>query len=46
MYVVYKMYTPKRLTREQKSLIEKLSKTDISTREIEEFNDFVETNES
>ena len=46
MYVVYKMYTPKRLTREQKSLIEKLSKTDISTRETEDFKDFVETNES
>ena len=37
MYVVYKMYTPKRLTREQKSLIDKLGQTDLSTREIEEF---------
>ena len=30
----------------KKSLIDKLGKTDLSTREIEEFNDFVETNES
>ena len=46
MYVVYKVYTPKKLTREQKSLISKLDKTDLSTNEINNFNDFVEANES
>ena len=45
MYVVYKVYTPKKLSHEQKSLIAKLDKTDLSTVEIDKFNDFVETNE-
>lgn len=45
MYVIFKVYTPKRLTREQKSLIEKLAKTPLNTEEIEDFNDFVEENE-
>lgn len=44
MYVIYKVYTPKKLTREQKDLISKLNKTDLNTREIEDFNDFVEAN--
>ncbi len=44
MYVIFKVYTPKRLTREQKSLIEELSKTSLDTIETEEFNDFVEDN--
>ncbi len=46
MYVVYKVYTPKKLSREQKNLISKLDKTDLNTREINDFNDFVEANES
>ena len=45
MYVIYKVYTPKKLSREQKDLISKLSQTDLDTREIEEFNDFVEAND-
>ncbi len=44
MYVIFKVYTPKKLTREQKSLIEKLAKTSLDTKEIDEFNDFVEDN--
>lgn len=44
MYVVFKVYTPKRLSREQKSLIEKLSKTSLETPETEEFRDFVDEN--
>ncbi|MBQ6477052.1 MAG: molecular chaperone DnaJ [Bacilli bacterium] len=44
MYVVYKVYTPKKLTREQKKLISMLEETDMDTREIEDFNDFVEDN--
>ena len=45
MYVIFKVYTPKRLTREQKSLIEKLDNTSLNTEEIDDFNDFVEENE-
>ena len=45
MYVIFKVYTPKRLTREQKSLIEKLANTPLNTEEIDDFNDFVEENE-
>ena len=44
MYVVYKVYTPKKLTREQKKLISMLEETDMDTRETEDFNDFVEDN--
>ena len=44
MFVIYKVYTPKRLTREQKDLISKLDKTDLNTREIEDYNNFVEAN--
>ena len=45
MYVIFKMYTPKKLTREQKDLITKLSYTDLDTSEIKEFNKFVDSNE-
>ena len=45
MYVIFKVYTPKRLTREQKSLIEKLSKTSLNTSEIEDFEEFVDKND-
>lgn len=45
MYVVFKIYTPKKLSREQKILIEKLSKTDLDTSEIKEFKRFTEKND-
>lgn len=41
MYVIFKVYTPNKLSREQKSLIEKLSKTDLDTEEILDFEKFV-----
>lgn len=44
MYVVFKVYTPKKLSREQKQLIDKLSKTDLETREIEDFIRFTKNN--
>lgn len=37
MYVVYKIVTPKKLTKEQKNLIEKLANTDMETKEVDEF---------
>ena len=40
MYVIFKVYTPKKLSREQKQLIEKLSNTDLETKETEEFYKF------
>ncbi len=45
MYVIFKMYTPKKLSREQKELITKLSYTDLDTSEIKEFNKFVDSND-
>lgn len=45
MYVVFKVYTPKRLSREQKNLIEQLSKTDLKTEEINVFDKFVAKND-
>lgn len=44
MYIVFKVYTPKKLSREQKQLIEKLSKTDLDTDEIKKFNRFTKEN--
>ena len=44
MYVVFKVYTPKKLSREQKSLIEKLNKTDLSSDEIKKFDKFTKKN--
>ena len=44
MYVLFKVYTPNKLSREQKSLIEKLSKTDLDTIEIKEFDKFTKKN--
>lgn len=40
-YVVIKVLTPKKLTREQKKLIEKLKETDLSDKEIDKYNKFV-----
>lgn len=45
MYVVFKVYTPKKLSREQKNLIEKLNDTNLETPEIKEFNRFVKNND-
>ncbi len=44
MYVIFKVYTPKKLSREQKNLIEKLSATSLETDEIKEFDKFVRKN--
>ncbi len=41
MYVIMKVITPKRLSREQKNLIEKLSQTDLENNEIVDFQKFV-----
>ena len=41
MYIVFKVITPSRLTREQKELFNKLSNTDLETSEITKFNRFV-----
>lgn len=45
MYVIFKVYTPKKLSREQKNLIDKLASTNLQTQEIEEFDKFVSNNE-
>ena len=44
MYVIFKVYTPKKLSREQKQLIDKLSETDLETKEIEDFIKFTKNN--
>lgn len=40
-YVIIKVVTPKKLTREQKKLIEKLNETDLTDKEIEKYNKFL-----
>ena len=45
MYVIYKVYTPKKLSREQKKLISQLADTDMSTKEIDYFKRFVKDND-
>lgn len=45
MYVIFKVYTPKHLSREQKKLIEQLDDTDLDTDEIKKFNKFTKENE-
>ena len=45
MYVIFKVYTPKKLSREQKQLIERLSETSLETDEIRKFNKFTENND-
>ena len=42
MYIVYKVAIPKKLSKDQKKLIEKLKETDLETKETKEFRDFVE----
>ena len=44
MYLIYKVYTPKRLSREQKELLEKLNQTELDTDEIKKFNKFTKSN--
>lgn len=44
MYVIFRVHTPKKLSREQKALIDKLSKTDLATTEIKEFEKFTKRN--
>lgn len=45
MYVVFKVITPKKLTRDQKKLFEMLSKTDLEDSEIDKFNKFTKEND-
>ena len=45
MYLVFKVYTPNKLSREQRALIEKLSETSLDTDEIRRFNKFTEKND-
>ena len=42
MYLIFKVVTPTKLSREQKSLFEKLMDTDLSNSDIKEFDRFVE----
>ena len=39
MYIIFKVYTPKKLSREQKSLISKLADTNLETEETRQFLD-------
>lgn len=41
MYIVLKVLTPKRLSKEQKRIVEMLNDTDLSDNEIKKFNQFV-----
>lgn len=45
MYIVYKIVIPRKLTREQKSLIEKLANTDLETNTTKDFQKFVHKND-
>jgi molecular chaperone DnaJ len=44
MYLIFKVITPKKLTRDQKKLFDELSKTSFDDKEIKEFNKFTEKN--
>ena len=44
MYVVYKVTIPKKLSKEQKDLIERLEKTNVETQETKTFEQFVKRN--
>ena len=46
MYVIMKVITPKKLSREQKKLIEELNKTDMTDSEIKNFDKFTEKSNS
>ena len=45
MYVILKVITPKKLSRDQKKLIEKLNNTDLLDQEINKFNTFTDKND-
>lgn len=45
MYVIMKVITPKKLSRDQKKLIEALNKTDLEDSVINKFNKFTENND-
>ena len=45
MYLIFKVDLPKKLSREQKSLIDKLSKTTMETDEIKKFDKFTREND-
>ena len=45
MYIVYKVAIPKKLSKDQKKLIEKLKETDLETKETKDFRNFVEDDE-
>ena len=45
MFLIFKVYTPKKLTREQKVLIEELSETPLETEEVKSFNIFTKKND-
>ena len=44
MYVILNVRTPKKLSREQKSLLEKLNKTDLSDSKIDDYDKFIMNN--
>ena len=45
MYLVFKVYTPKKLSRDQKAILDELSDTNLETEEIKKFNRFTEKND-
>ncbi len=44
MYLIFKVITPKKLSKEQKKLFDELNKTSFDDKEIKEFNKFTEKN--
>ena len=44
MYLIFKVLTPKKLSREQKKLFEELNKYAFDEKEIRDFNRFTEKN--
>ena len=45
MYVIIKVITPKKLSRDQKKLIDSLNKTDLEDSVIDKFNKFTKRND-
>ena len=45
MYVIFKVITPKKLSRDQKKLFESLAKTDLNDSYIDKFNRFTKNND-
>ena len=46
MYVIIKVITPKKLSRNQKKLIDSLNKTDLEDSVIDRFNKFTKKNDN